>query len=81
MQEAGFNDMYEVGLGGDLTAQAEAEEWLEAAKEGKKLTTSCCPAFVNLIKDSILSLQNIYQQLYPLCLHFQDFLSQKILIQ
>ena len=42
--------MYEVGLGGDLTAQAEAEEWLEAAKEGKKLTTSCCPAFVNLIK-------------------------------
>ena len=49
-KKLGFNDMYEVGLGGDLTAQAEAEEWLEAAKEGKKLTTSCCPAFVNLIK-------------------------------
>ena len=45
-----IRDRYEVGLGGDLTAQAEAEEWLEAAKEGKKLTTSCCPAFVNLIK-------------------------------
>ena len=39
-KKLGFNDMYEVGLGGDLTAQAEAEEWLEAAKEGKKLTTS-----------------------------------------
>ena len=38
-KKLGFNDMYEVGLGGDLTAQAEAEEWLEAAKEGKKLTT------------------------------------------
>ena len=36
-KKLGFNDMYEVGLGGDLTAQAEAEEWLEAAKEGKKL--------------------------------------------
>lgn len=49
-KKLGFADMYEVGLGGDLTANAEASEWLEAAKEGKKMTTSCCPAFVNLIK-------------------------------
>lgn len=35
--------MIEVGLGGDMTAAAEAEEWAEAAKDGKKKTTSCCP--------------------------------------
>ena len=32
------------------TAAAEAAEWAEAYKEGKKMTTSCCPAFVNMIK-------------------------------
>ena len=32
--------MVEVGLGGDMTAAAEAEEWAEAYKEGKKMTTS-----------------------------------------
>ncbi len=50
LKKAGFADMVEVGLGGDLTAAAEAEEWAEAYKEGKKKTTSCCPAFVNMIR-------------------------------
>lgn len=49
-KKLGFEDMVEVGLGGDMTAGAEAKEWLEANKEGKKMTTSCCPAFVNMIK-------------------------------
>lgn len=46
----GFQDMYEVALGADLVAHSEAKEWAEAYKEGKKMTTSCCPAFVNMIK-------------------------------
>ena len=46
----GFTDMYEVALGADFTAKAEAEEWLEAYEEGKKMTTSCCPAFVSMVK-------------------------------
>lgn len=50
LKKIGFADMIEVGLGGDMTAAAEAEEWAEAYKEGKKMTTSCCPAFVNMIK-------------------------------
>ena len=67
-KKLGFNDMYEVGLGGDLTAQAEAEEWLEAAKEGKKLTTSCCPAFVNMIKKHYPELtDNISTTVSPMC--------------
>lgn len=46
----GFKDMYEVALGADLTAESEAEEWLEALEKGEKKTTSCCPAFVGMIK-------------------------------
>ena len=42
--------MVEVGLGGDMTAAYESEEWAEAFKEGKKMTTSCCPAFINMLK-------------------------------
>ncbi|MCD8019220.1 MAG: 4Fe-4S dicluster domain-containing protein [Clostridiales bacterium] len=50
LKKVGFDDTVEVGLGGDLTALYEAREWAEAYKEGKKMTTSCCPAFVNMVK-------------------------------
>jgi len=50
MKKIGFADMVEVGLGGDMTAAYEAEEWSEARKEGKKMTTSCCPAFKYMMK-------------------------------
>ena len=48
--KAGFADMVEVGLGGDMTAAYEAKEWIEAKKEGRKLTTSCCPAFISMLR-------------------------------
>ncbi len=50
LKKAGFADMVEVGLGGDMTAAYEAKEWIEARKEGKKMTTSCCPAFISLLR-------------------------------
>ena len=50
IKDLGFTDVYEVALGGDLVAESEAKEWAEARKEGQKKTTSCCPAFVNLVK-------------------------------
>ena len=50
LKELGFTDMYEVALGADLTAESEAEEWVEALEKGEKKTTSCCPAFVAMIK-------------------------------
>ncbi|MCD8134064.1 MAG: 4Fe-4S dicluster domain-containing protein [Clostridiales bacterium] len=50
MTELGFTDFYDVGLGGDMTAASEAEEWSEAYREGEKKVTSCCPAFVNLVR-------------------------------
>lgn len=46
----GFADMYEVSLGADFVSKNEAEELAEKLEEGKKMTTSCCPAFVNMIK-------------------------------
>ena len=49
LKKAGFADMVEVGLGGDMTAAYESEEWAEAIGEGRKMTTSCCPAFINLL--------------------------------
>lgn len=50
LKELGFKDMYEVALGADFVADSEAKEWNEAHIEGKKKTTSCCPAFVHMIK-------------------------------
>lgn len=48
--KTGFADMVEVGLGGDMTAAYEAREWIEAKKEGLKMTTSCCPAFISMLR-------------------------------
>ncbi len=50
LKAAGFADMVEVGLGGDMTAAYEAKEWIEAKKEGRKMTTSCCPAFISMLR-------------------------------
>ena len=46
LKKLGFSDMVEVGLGGDMTAAYESEEWTEAYNSGHKMTTSCCPAFI-----------------------------------
>ena len=50
LKKVGFADMVEVGLGGDMTAFYEAKEWIEAKKEGRKMTTSCCPAFISMLR-------------------------------
>ena len=68
LKKVGFADMVEVGLGGDLTAAAEAAEWAEAYREGKKMTTSCCPAFVNMIKQHFPQLlDNMSTTVSPMC--------------
>jgi len=68
LKKTGFADMVEVGLGGDLTAAAEAAEWAEAYREGKKMTTSCCPAFVNMIERQFPMLKdNMSTTVSPMC--------------
>ncbi|MCR5449908.1 MAG: monomeric [FeFe] hydrogenase [Solobacterium sp.] len=46
----GFEKCYEVAIGADAVAQTEYLELKEHKAEGKPLTTSCCPAFVNMLK-------------------------------
>ena len=47
----GFTDVLEVALGAEKTTEHEAHEFVERMNEGAKLmTTSCCPAYVELVK-------------------------------
>ena len=48
---AGFSDVIEVALGAEMTTANEAKEFVERMKNGEKLmTTSCCTAYVELVK-------------------------------
>ena len=48
--EVGFADVYEAAVGADAVADFEAKELLKHKAEGIKMTTSCCPAFVNMAR-------------------------------
>ena len=49
--EAGFDDVYEVAQGADITANTEAKEFLERMEEGQNfMTTSCCAGYNQFIK-------------------------------
>ncbi len=68
MRLLGFRDLVEAGLGGDMTTQAEGDEWYEAYKEGKKKTTSCCPGFVNMIRKHYPALEELISTaVSPMC--------------
>ena len=68
MLEVGFADFYDVSLGADMTAKYEAEEWAESYKDGKKKVTSCCPAFVNLVRQHYPELADaISTTISPMC--------------
>ena len=68
MLALGFSGFVEVGLGGDMTAAYEAEEWLEAYNEGIKKVTSCCPAFVNMVNKHFPELSDaVSTTVSPMC--------------
>ncbi len=46
----GFDKVVEVATGADITAKNEAGEFRAKIEEGRSMTTSCCPSYVNLIK-------------------------------
>ncbi|MEG0314082.1 MAG: 4Fe-4S dicluster domain-containing protein [Erysipelotrichaceae bacterium] len=50
IQLLGFEKVYEVASGADAVAFFEKEELKKHLKDGEKLTTSCCPAFVNMAR-------------------------------
>lgn len=48
---SGFDDVYEVAQGADVTANTEAKEFIERMEEGQNfMTTSCCAGYNQLIK-------------------------------
>jgi ferredoxin hydrogenase large subunit len=68
LKRVGFSDLVEVALGADMTANAEAAEWAEAYQAGQKKTTSCCPAFVNMIEKHYPMLKdNVSTTVSPMC--------------
>ena len=51
-----------------MTTCSEAEEWLEAYRNGEKKTTSCCPGFVNMIRKHYPDLADmISTTVSPMC--------------
>lgn len=69
LMEMGFADVIEVGLGADLTAVYEADEWKHALVEGRKKTTSCCPAFINMMRKNFPEIyqNNMSTTVSPMC--------------
>lgn len=68
MKKLGFTDMIEVASGADMTAASEGEEWLEAHNNGQKKTTSCCPAFVNMVNMHFPELSDkVSSTVSPMC--------------
>ncbi|MCI8791560.1 MAG: 4Fe-4S binding protein [Eubacterium sp.] len=67
VKQLGFKDMVDVAIGADFVSDSEAREWAEAYNEGKKMTTSCCPAFVHMIRRHFPSLaENISTTVSPM---------------
>lgn len=51
-----------------MTTQAEGDEWYEAYQKGEKKTTSCCPGFVNMIKNHYPELlDKVSTAVSPMC--------------
>lgn len=68
LKAVGFTDVIEAGLGGDMTTASEGAEWAESYQEGKKMTTSCCPGFVNMIHKHYPELsKNVSSAVSPMC--------------
>lgn len=49
LKKLGFKDVVEVALGADAVTLHESEELKHVLSQGKSLTSSCCPGFVNYI--------------------------------
>lgn len=50
IRSIGFEEAYEAAIGADAVAWFEKEDLKKHIAAGEKMTTSCCPAFVNMAK-------------------------------
>ena len=56
IRRLGFLDVFEVALGADMVAVEEFAELMARKEAGEPMTSSCCPAFVNLVRKHYPSL-------------------------
>lgn len=57
LEAAGFDAVYEVARGADVTAQKEAHEFVERMEKGDPfMTTSCCPAYIQTVRKHVPAL-------------------------
>jgi len=69
-KKLGFDKVYEVASGAHITAKEEAIEFEERMEEKKDfLTTSCCPAYMELVEKHIPELKE-YVSTTPTPMHF-----------
>lgn len=51
IRRLGFDDVFEVAIGADVTAEHEAKEFVERMERGDRfMTTSCCPAYIETVR-------------------------------
>lgn len=64
----GFKDVFEAAIGADAVAWYEKEDAKKHKAEGVKITTSCCPAFVNMAKQHFPTVyeQNVSHMVSPM---------------
>ena len=56
--KAGFDDVFEVAQGADVTATNEAKEFIERIEQGQEfMTTSCCAGYNQLIKKHLSEIE------------------------
>lgn len=64
----GFDDVVEAAIGADAVAWYEKEDAKKHKEQGVKITTSCCPAFVNMAKQHFPTVyeQNVSHMVSPM---------------
>lgn len=58
LKSIGFKDVIEVALGADMVVNSETLEFRDKCSNNTFMTTSCCPAFYNLIHKNYPNLKN-----------------------
>jgi [FeFe] hydrogenase (group B1/B3) len=58
LKQLGFYDVIEAAIGADIVAQHETSQLIEELKHKKFITSSCCPAFVSLIRKKYKELED-----------------------
>lgn len=63
LHRLGFDEVYDTSYGADLTVVEESKEFIERFTSGEKmpLFTSCCPAWVNIVRINIRNSCRIFQ--------------------